>query len=129
MKAMGIGTLAKRAGVRIDTVRYYERSGLLKPRGRLASGYRQYTELELARLGFIRRAQALGFSLHEASDLLALSAQRDVGRVRRSAQAKLADVQARIAALTVCPHSSPAARDTGRAEDCPILKALGGEES
>jgi len=128
MKAMRIGTLAKRAGVRIDTVRYYERSGLLKPRGRLASGYREYSELR-----FIRRAQALGFSLHEASDLLSLSAKRDVGRVRRSAQAKLADVQARIAALekvrdglsaliAACPGH-------GRAEDCPILKALGGEGS
>ena len=133
MKPMRIGTLAKRAGVRIDTVRYYERSGLLKHRGRLASGYREYTELELARLRFIRRAQALGFSLHEASDLLALSAKRDVGRVRRSAQTKLADVQARIAALekvrdglssliAACPGH-------GRAEDCPILKALGGEDS
>ena len=133
MTPMRIGTLAKRAGVRIDTVRYYERSRLLKPRGRLASGYRQYTELELARLRFIRRAQALGFSLHETGDLLALSAKRDVGRVRRSAQAKLADVQARIAALekvrdglssliAACPGH-------GRAEDCPILKALGGEDS
>jgi len=103
MKPMRIGTLAKRAGVRIDTVRYYERSGLLKPRGRLASGYRQYTELELARLRFIRRAQALGFSLHEASDLLALSAKRDVGRVRRSAQTRYG---------TACPRSSRPALDT-----------------
>ena len=133
MKPMRIGTLAKRAGVRIDTVRYYERSGLLKPHGRLASGYREYSELELSRLRFIRRAQALGFSLHEVSELLALSAKRDVGRVRRSAQEKLADVQARIAALekvrdglssliAACPGH-------GRAEDCPILKALGGEDS
>jgi DNA-binding transcriptional MerR regulator len=132
MKAMGIGILAKRAGVRIDTVRYYERAGLLKPHGRLASGYREYSELELSRLRFIRRAQALGFSLHEVSDLLALSAKRDVGRVRRSAQEKLDDVQARIAALekvrdglssliAACPGH-------GRAEDCPILKALGGED-
>ena len=133
MKAMGIGTLAKRAGVRIDTVRYYERSGLLKPRGRLASGYRQYTELELARLRFIRRAQALGFSLQEASDLLALSARRDVGRVRHSAEAKLADVQARIAALEKVRDGLSSLIDAcpghGGAEDCPILKALGGEDS
>jgi DNA-binding transcriptional MerR regulator len=58
MEALGIGQLAKRAGVRIDTVRYYERNGLLAPRARLASGYRRYGELELARLRFIRRAQA-----------------------------------------------------------------------
>ncbi len=63
MEALGIGQLAKRGGVGIDTVRYYERNGLLSPRTRLASGYRRYSELELARLRFIRRAQALGFTL------------------------------------------------------------------
>jgi len=133
MNSMGIGTLAEKAGVKIDTVRYYERAGLLAPRARLASGYRRYSELELARLRFIRRAQMLGFQLKEVRELLALSAQRDVGRVRRSAQAKLADVEARINALekvreglaaliAACPGH-------GRAEDCPILKALGGERS
>src|SRR2546427_3047164 len=85
MEALGIGQLAKRGGVGIDTVRYYERNGLLAPRTRLASGYRRYGALELARLRFIRRAQALGFTLKEVKELLALSAQRDVGRVKRSA--------------------------------------------
>lgn len=133
MESMGIGTLAKRAGVGIDTVRYYERSGLLAPSRRLASGYRRYTALELARLRFIRRAQALGFTLNEVRDLLALSAKRDVARVKRSAQAKLEDVDEKIAALqkireglatlvAACPGH-------GRAADCPILQALGGEEA
>src|SRR3979411_927969 len=99
MEALGIGQLAKRGGVGIDTVRYYERNGLLAPRTRLASGYRRYGDIELARLRFIRRAQGLGFTLKEIKQLLALSAQRDVGRVKRSAQAKLVDVEARIAAL------------------------------
>jgi len=128
MQALGIGQLAKRGGVGIDTVRYYERNGLLAPRTRLASGYRRYGELELARLRFIRRAQALGFTLKEVKELLALSAQRDVGRVKRSAQAKLVDVEGRIAALErvrdgltqlieACPGH-------GRAADCPILRAL-----
>jgi DNA-binding transcriptional MerR regulator len=134
MKALGIGQLAKRGGVGIDTVRYYERNGLLAPRTRLASGYRRYGELELARLRFIRRAQGLGFTLKEVKELLALSAQRDVGRVKRSAQTKLLDVEARIAALervrdglstliAACPGH-------GRAADCPILQALtqGGEQ-
>jgi hypothetical protein len=62
MDSMGIGALAKRAGVNIDTVRYYERNALLAPRTRLASGYRRYGDLELARLRFIRRAQGLGFT-------------------------------------------------------------------
>jgi MerR family copper efflux transcriptional regulator len=132
MESMGIGALAKRAGVNIDTVCYYERNALLAPRTRLASGYRRYGDLELARLRFIRRAQGLGFTLREITQLLALSTQRDVGRVKRSAQAKLLDVQARITALeqvrdglatliTACPGH-------GRAADCPILRALTGEE-
>lgn len=132
MDAMGIGQLAKRAGVNIDTVRYYERSGLLAPRMRLQSGYRRYGELELSRLRFIRRAQALGFTLKEIQSLLNLSARRDVAQVKRSAQAKLADVEQRIADLqrvrdglagliAACPGH-------GRAADCPILRALGDQD-
>src|SRR3984893_10915990 len=132
MGGLGIGQLAKRGGVGIDTEGYYERNGLLAPRTRLASGYRRYGELELARLRFIRRAQALGFTLRRIKELLALSAQRDVGRVKRSAQAKLVDVEARIAALervreglakliAACPGH-------GRAADCPILRALTDDE-
>jgi MerR family transcriptional regulator, copper efflux regulator len=133
MESIGIGALARRAGVGIDTVRYYERTGLIAPRTRLASGYRRYTELEVSRLRFIRRAQALGFTLKEVRELLSLSAQRDVARVKRSAQAKLQDVEERIAELekvrkglatliAACPGH-------GRAADCPILKTLGGEDS
>ncbi len=131
METLGIGALAKRAGVGIDTVRYYERSGLLAPKTRLQSGYRRYSTAELARLRFIRRAQALGFSLKEIRELLALSKDRDVARVKRAAQAKLADVEQRIGALkrvrdglavliAACPgHGDPT--------ECPILRALGGE--
>jgi DNA-binding transcriptional MerR regulator len=132
MDSIGIGTLAKRAGVSIDTVRYYERGGLLAPKTRLASGYRRYSEVEVSRLRFIRRAQTLGFTLKEVRDLLALSAGRDVARVKRAAQKKLDDVEQRIATLermraglssliAACPGH-------GRAADCPILKALGEEE-
>jgi MerR family copper efflux transcriptional regulator len=131
--SFGIGTLAQEAGVRIDTVRYYERSGLLAPKSRLSSGYRRYGVTELARLRFIRRAQSLGFSLKEIRELLALSKGRDVARVKRAAQTKLADVEARIAALQrvrdglarligACPGH-------GEAADCPILQALGGDGS
>jgi MerR family copper efflux transcriptional regulator len=133
MDSIGIGTLARRTGVRIDTVRYYEKNGLLAPRSRLASGYRRYGELEVARLRFIRRAQALGFSLKEVRELLSLSARKDVARVKKNAQAKLADVEERIATLEkvrlglskligACPGH-------GRAGQCPILNALGGEEN
>jgi Cu(I)-responsive transcriptional regulator len=132
MEALGIGQLAKRGGVGIDTVRYYERNGLLTPATRLASGYRRYSELELARLRFIRRAQALGFTLKEIKELLALSAQRDVGRVKRSAQAKLKDVKSRIAALERMRDGLATLIDAcpghGRAADCPILRTLNNEE-
>ena len=130
MNQMGIGAIARRAGVSIDTIRYYERNGLLAPAARLTSGYRRYDELQLARLRFIRRAQELGFSLKDVRELLGLSRQRDVARVKRAAEAKLADVRKRIAALervrdglaaliAACPGH-------GRAQDCPILNALGG---
>ena len=132
MDSIGIGTLAKRAGGSIDTVRYYERDGLLSPKSRLASGYRRYSELEVARLRFIRRAQGLGFSLKEVKELLALSKQRDVARVRRTAQEKLADVEERIASLErvrkALANLIAACPGHGKAADCPILKALGEEE-
>ena len=132
MGSLGIGTLVKRAGVLIDTVRYYERSGILAPTSRLASGHRRYSEAQLTQLRFIQRAKALGFSLKETRELLALSKARYVARVKRAAQLKLADVEERIAALTrmrdalsglvtACPgHGEPA--------NCPILKGLGEED-
>jgi MerR family copper efflux transcriptional regulator len=133
MTLMGIGAIAKRAGVGVDTVRYYERAGLLEPRERLASGYRRYTDDEVARLRFIRRAQALGFSLKEIHELLSLSTKRDVARVKRTAEAKLKDIDARIAelqrvrsGLAVLVNACPG---HGRMADCPILQALGAEDA
>ncbi len=125
---LNIGKLAKLAGVGIDTVSYYERNGLLAPRGRLASGYRRYGELELARLRFIRKAQKLGFSLKEIESLLTLSGRRNVAQIKRAAQAKIEDIESRIADLErvrdglaslveACPGH-------GRASECPILLAL-----
>jgi Cu(I)-responsive transcriptional regulator len=133
MTLMGIGAIARQAGVGIDTVRYYERAGLLDPKQRLASGYRRYSATELARLRFIRRAQALGFSLEEIRELLALSSRRDVARVKRTAADKVQQIEARIAELQrirdglaslveACPGH-------GRAAQCPILRALAGEQA
>jgi MerR family copper efflux transcriptional regulator len=132
MDSIGIGALAKQAGVRIDTVRYYERNGLLSPKARLASGYRRYSAAELSRLRFIRRAQALGFSLKEVRELLALSKRRDVARVKRVAERRLADVEQRIANMKRIRHGLmsliAACPGHGPLGDCPILNALGGEE-
>ncbi len=132
MPSFGIGQLAKRAGVAIDTVRYYERNDLLPPSGRLASGYRRYGDSELRRLRFIRRAKALGFTLEDIRGLLSLSDEQNVTEVKTKAQAKLADIEQRIAELqrvrdglrtliSACPGH-------GRAEACPILNALTQDE-
>jgi MerR family copper efflux transcriptional regulator len=132
MPNLGIGQLAKRAGVAIDTVRYYERNDLLSPAGRLASGYRHYGEAELKRLRFIRRAKALGFTLEDVRGLLSLSDERNVAKVKHAAESKLSDIEERIAELrrirkglrtliAACPGH-------GRAEACPILNALNEEE-
>ena len=131
MPTFSIGQLAKRAGVAIDTVRYYERNAMLTPAGRLESGYRRYGETELKRLRFIRRAKLLGFTLADIRELLSLSDERNVAKVKLAAEAKLADVEGRMAELerirnglrtlvAACPGH-------GRAEACPILNALNEE--
>ncbi len=133
MTTWSIGQLAKRAGVAIDTVRYYERDGLLNPAGRLASGYRRYGLTEFRRLRFIRRAKALGFTLDDIRGLLALSDEQDVAKVKQTAQTKLDDIAQRIVELerirsglhtliAACPGH-------GRVDACPILLALNQDES
>ena len=72
MQGLSIGQLAKLANVSIDTIRFYEKAGLLAPHGRRPSGFRQYSELDLKQLRFIRRGRSLGFSLEEIGELLAL---------------------------------------------------------
>src|ERR1700752_983997 len=133
--SLTIGTVAKRAGVPIDTIRYYEREGLLPEPLRRASGYRSYNETAISRLRFIRRAKDLGFTLEEIRDRLALSSDRRGGvkAVRKRAEQRLASIDARIAELKrirkgllqlieACPgHGDP--------EHCPILRALANEES
>ena len=127
---MKIGQLAKHAGAGIDTVRFYERQGLLPPPQRQASGYRQYDDSDVARLRFIRRAKTLGFTLVEIRELLALSGRRedDMAGLKEAAIEKLADVEARLVELTrikdglqtlvaSCPGHGPLDR-------CPILAAL-----
>ncbi|HEX2578015.1 MAG TPA: MerR family transcriptional regulator [Aquihabitans sp.] len=95
MGALTIGRLADAAGVNVETVRYYERRGLLVPPPRTASGYRQYGDADLWRLAFIRRAKALGFTLAEISSLLETDATgaRSAERVLATASARLAAVE------------------------------------
>lgn len=90
-----IGQLAKRIGVHVETVRYYERLHLLSPHIRKPSGYRIYGPAELRRLHFIKNAQALGFTLHEIAEFLNLriSSAGLCGDVKRKTQIKLAQVE------------------------------------
>jgi len=98
---MRTSELADRAGVNPQTLRYYERRGLLDPPRRSTSGYRDYPGDALAVLRFIKRVQALGFSLDEAEELLHLAAggPRACDAARDLASARLRDIQARLADL------------------------------
>lgn len=129
---MRIGDLARRAGVNLQTVRYYERRGLLAdPRGR-AGGYREYGDATLERLTFIRRAQELGFTLAEIAELLALrvDARTTAGQVKDRARAKIAEVDAKVRDLERIRHAlhhlaGRCRGGHGPIGDCPLLEALG----
>lgn len=101
-RAMTRGEVARRAGVGGETVRFYEREGLLDEPGRTRTGYRQYDVAALARLKFIRRAKELGFSLREIRDLLALRLDdgADCTDVQQRAERRLGEIRARIRDLT-----------------------------
>lgn len=95
MKMMTIGKLAAAAGVNVETVRYYQRIGLLAEPAS-TGGYRQYGEPELQALQFIRRAKAAGFSLEEVSELLHLDAVRDRHRIHDLASQRLGQLEQRL---------------------------------
>lgn len=125
-----IGTAARRAGVSIHTIRYYEREGLLPPPRRRASGYRDYDEVAIDRIKFIRRAKALGFTLEDIRELLSLSVDHEKGvrSVKERAEARLAKLDQRIAELEQMRSGLQRliADCPGRGDpaDCPILHAL-----
>lgn len=98
---MLIGDLAKRAGVSIDTIRYYERQGLISPQKVKSSGYRDFNAAAPERLTFILRAKKLGFSLKEIRTLLLLKENpaATCGDVRHLAEEKLQDVHLKMTAL------------------------------
>jgi DNA-binding transcriptional MerR regulator len=95
-----IGRLAEAAGVHVETIRYYERRGLLAPPARSAAGYRLYSDDDLALLQLIARGKGLGFTLTEIGELVESSGARSVAEVLAAAQAKaeaLADRQRELA--------------------------------
>jgi len=134
MDMLSIGQVARRAGVGVETVRYYEREGLLEEPPRRASGYRQYSDEVVKRLHFIKRAQKLGFSLKEITELLMLrvDAQTACEEIRQRTEAKIAEVERKLRELqrmrqallqvhSLCVGQGP----TGR---CPMLDALDQQE-
>jgi MerR family mercuric resistance operon transcriptional regulator len=95
-KAMTIGQLAAAAGVHIETVRYYQRRGLLNTPDKPLHGHRRYSELTLQRLTFIRNAQKLAFTLGEVAELLAMTEAENCKRARAIASEKLVHLAERV---------------------------------
>jgi MerR family copper efflux transcriptional regulator len=133
MNGLTIGDVAKQAQVNIETLRYYERRGLLKKPPRSDSNYRLYPEEAVRRVRFIRRAQELGFTLKEIGELLSLRATAGAGckAVRQRAEEKITDVNEKIRTLEAI-HTALAklvaqCSGQGPITDCPILETLDSE--
>lgn len=127
---MKIGELARQSGLPIDTIRFYERQGLVPPPARTSSNYRQYQPEVCRRLRFIRKARELGFTLEEIGELLELSeaSWEDAGAVLERAQAKLHQLEERIREMQGMKKSLErlvqACSGHGPRAECPILEAL-----
>lgn len=127
-----ISELARSGGVGVETVRYYQRKGLLadpRPSQGIATGRRHYGVEDVRRLRAIREAQVGGFTLAEIAELLVLDATTDRARARALANARVADIDRRIAALTSARERlaglARACAD-GEGRDCPIIAAFSG---
>jgi len=126
---IAIGRLSKHTGTNIETIRYYERVGLLPAPARSPGGYRLYGTDHLKRLNFIRRARTLGFSIGEVRTLLRLADERKrpCAEVRAVAEAHLSDVRAKIADLRRMERvlqATVAKCAQGRRSDCAVIEAL-----
>ena len=130
MDRLTIGQLAKSAHVNIETIRYYERRGLIPEPPRNNKGYREYNPDAVGIMTFIKRAQALGFTLKEISELLLLRMEpgKTCGEVKARVIAKIADVEERIAELEQIKVALSQLADQftgdGPAGQCPILDEL-----
>src|SRR4051794_15162447 len=99
MERLSIGKMARAANVSADTVRYYERMGLILPPQRAKSGYRSYSDADLRRLIIIRRARAVGFSIQEIAELMALRQGADSTRAHALIQSKLDSIDLKLCEL------------------------------
>lgn len=134
MMTLSIGELAKRGGVGVETVRFYERQGLLDEPERKSSGYRQYDAQTVQVLRFIRRAKELGFTLKEIKSLLEIRTDVSTPRaeVRQQARKKVAEIDEKIADLNRMREGLQSlinqCHGNGSIVGCPILNALQGSD-
>ena len=134
MQGLNTAQLAHEGGVNVETIRYYERHGLLPKPPRTPSGYRVFSDEAVARLRFIKRSQELGFSLKEVKELLTLRVRASSGcaDVRRRAEAKIVDVDEKIHHLLEIKKALQRLTDTcsgrGPISTCTILHILNAGE-
>jgi len=134
MQQLTISELAKQGRVNLETIRYYERQGLLPKPPRSASGYRLFSLEGVRRIRFIKRAQELGFSLKEIKELLALRVSQDAtaADVKERAEAKVKDIEHKIQTLRAMKKAlvrlSASCCGEGSISECPILESLGSEK-
>ena len=130
MKRLTIGELAKRGGVNLETIRYYERVGLLPKPPRTSAGYRIFPDDAPRRLRFVKRTQELEFSLREIKELFALRVEPGKTRadVRKRARAKIDDIDEKLCTLRKMKRSlvklTAACHGNGSLSDCPILEGM-----
>jgi Hg(II)-responsive transcriptional regulator len=130
---MRIGAAAEQAGVNIQTLRYYERRGLLPHPPRKRSGYREFPDDAVRMVRFIKRAQDLGFTLDEVEELLQLrrDKRRDRPRIRAVATRRVQQIERKIAELTAMKRALSHLLhccEEGSTLECPIIEALDGLE-
>jgi MerR family mercuric resistance operon transcriptional regulator len=134
MKTLTTGQLAKEAGVNIETIRYYERYGLIPEPPRRESGYRDYTPGYIERIRFIKRAQALGFTLKEISELLSVADGKPACKdIRKFAEDKVKDIETRIHDLQqikmVLNDLIKRCLGKRKISECPIIESLSQKET
>lgn len=133
MKLMTAGQVARQAGVGVETVRFYEKNGLLEEPTRRVSGYREYDDETVQRLRFIQRAKELGFTLSEIKELLSLRcSEQPCDDVRSRAEAKVTDIEAKVAMLLrmkdVLGRLALSCCDQSDKSRCPIIDTLDGND-
>ena len=128
LESFTIGALADAAGVNVETIRFYQRKGLIPEPDRPTGGIRRYGDAELARVRFIKAAQRLGFSLDEVAELLTLEDGTQCGKARTLAEHKLRDVRVKLADLQHIESALDGlvvrCRSTRGSVKCPLISSL-----